>query len=155
MAFAKESNSGVFPFRNNDNTASLRLDHSISGSNQIFGRLTFSDIDTIGGGTGGLKGPSRGANYSIQDSSGVFGDSHFFGPRLVNEFRFQFANRDYKALPADPFGPEITINGVAALGRDFYLPTNRTEKRWQWLDNVTAVAGKHTLKFGGDVTIRR
>jgi Carboxypeptidase regulatory-like domain len=146
-----ESNSGVFPFRNNDNTASLRLDHSISGSNQIFGRLTFSDIDTIGGGTGGLKGPSRGANYSIQDSSGVFGESHFFGPRLVNEFRFQFANRDYKALPADPFGPEITINGVAALGRDFYLPSNRTEKRWQWLDNVTAVAGKHTLKFGADV----
>src|SRR5262249_48913001 len=35
-----ESNSGVFPFRNNDNTASLRLDHSVSNSNQLFGRLT-------------------------------------------------------------------------------------------------------------------
>jgi carboxypeptidase family protein len=146
-----ERNSGVFPFRNNDNTASLRLDHSVSNSNQVFGRLTFSDIDTIGGGTGGLKTPSRGANYSIQDYAAVFGDSYFFGPRLVNEFRFQFANRDYDALPADPFGPEITINGVAALGRDFYLPSKRTEKRWQWLDNVTVVAGKHQIKFGGDV----
>ena len=145
-----EANSGVFPFRNNDNTASLRLDHSVSNSNQVFGRLTFSDIDTIGGGTGGLKTPSRGANYSTQDYAGVFGDSYFFSPRLVNEFRFQFANRDYDALPADPFGPEITINGVAALGRDFYLSSKRNEKRWQWLDNVTVVAGKHQIKFGGD-----
>src|SRR5215510_11649505 len=96
-----ERNSGVFPFRNNDNTASLRLDHSVSNSNQLFGRLTFSDIDTIGGGTGGLKTPSRGANYSIQDYAAVFGDSYFFSPRLVNEFRFQFANRDYDALSAD------------------------------------------------------
>src|SRR5215813_1374092 len=146
-----ESNSGVFPFRNNDNTASLRLDHSVSNSNQLFGRLTFSDIDTVGGGTGGLKTPSRGANYAIQDYAGVFGESHFFGPRLVNEFRFQFANRDYNALPADPFGPEITINGVAALGRDFYLPSKRNEKRWQWLDNMTTVLGKHEVKFGADV----
>src|SRR5215813_10574796 len=146
-----ERNSGVFPFRNNDNTASLRLDHSVSNSNQVFGRLTFSDIDTIGGGTGGLKTPSRGANYSIQDYAAVFGDSYFFSPRLVNEFRFQFANRDYNALPADPFGPEITINGVAALGRDFYLPSNRNEKRWQWLDNMTTVHGKHEVKFGADV----
>jgi hypothetical protein len=146
-----ESNSGVFPFRSNDNTASFRLDHSVSSSNQVFGRLTFSDIDTIGGGTGGLKTPSRGVNYSIQDYAGVFGDSHFFGPRLVNEFRFQFANRDYNSLPADPIGPEITINGVAALGRDFYLPSTRNEKRWQWLDNMTVVAGKHDIKFGGDV----
>lgn len=146
-----ESQSGVFPFKNNDNTASLRLDHSLSRSNQVFGRLTFSDIDTVGGGTGGLKTPSRGANYSIQDYAGVLGDSHFFGSHLVNEFRFQFANRDYKALPADPFGPEITINGVAALGRDFYLPSTRNEKRWQWLDNVTIVSGKHEMKFGADV----
>jgi len=146
-----ESNSGVFPFRNNDNTASLRLDHSLSNSNQLFGRLTFSDIDTIGGGTGGLKTPSRGANYAIQDYAGVFGESHFFGPRLVNEFRFQFANRDYNALPADRFGPEITINGVAALGRDFYLPSKRNEKRWQWLDNMTIVLGRHEVKFGADV----
>jgi hypothetical protein len=146
-----QSNSGVFPFRNNDNTASLRLDHSVSSSNQMFGRLSFSDIDTIGGGTGGLKTPSRGANYSIQDTAGVFGDSHFFGANFANEFRFQFANRNYKALPADAFGPEITINGVAALGRDFYLPSTRTEKRWQWLDNMTLVARKHEIKFGDDV----
>jgi hypothetical protein len=146
-----ESSSGVFPFKNNDNTASLRLDHSVSRSNQVFGRLTFSDIDTVGGGIGGLKAPSRGANYSIQDVAGVLGDSHFFGSRYVNEFRFQFADRNYNASAADPIGPEITINGVAAVGRDFFLPSIRNEKRWQWLDNVTIATGRHAIKFGADV----
>jgi hypothetical protein len=145
-----ESSSGVFPFRNNDNTASLRLDHAVSDSNQMFGRLSFTDVDTVGGGTGGLKGPSRGANFSIQDHAVVFGDSHFFTSTLVNEFRFQFANRDFDALAADAIGPEITINGVAALGRDFFLPSRRNEKRFQWLDNMTAALGKHEIKFGGD-----
>jgi hypothetical protein len=146
-----QANSGVFPFRNTENTAMLRLDHSLSQSNQVFGRLNFSHIDTIGGNTGGLKGPSRGANYAVRDYQGVFGDSHFFGSRAVNEFRFLFAVRDYNVSPADAIGPEITINGVAALGRDFFLPSLRSEKRTQLLDNMTVVAGKHDIRFGVDV----
>ena len=144
------SNSGVFPFRNNDNTASLRLDHSISGLSQVFGRLTFTDIDTVGSAFGGLRGPSRGTRRQIQDYAAVFGETHFFSARRVNEFRFQFANRQFDVYPADPYGPEITINGVASLGRDFFLPSTRNEKRYQWVDNYTSVVGEHELKFGGD-----
>ena len=91
------NNSGVFPFRNTDNTASLRLDHTLNARNQMFGRITFTDIDTVGGAFGGLKGPSRGTNNQIQDYAGVFGDTQFINPRLVNEFRFQYANRYYGA----------------------------------------------------------
>jgi Carboxypeptidase regulatory-like domain/TonB dependent receptor len=144
------SDSGVFPFRNNDNTASLRLDHSISESSQVFGRLTFTDIDTVGSAFGGLRGPSRGTRRQVQDYAAVFGETHFFNARRVNEFRFQFANRDFDVYPADPYGPEITINGVAAVGRDFFLPSTRNEKRYQWVDNYTSVVGSHELKFGGD-----
>jgi hypothetical protein len=148
-----EANSGVFPFKSNTNTTSLKLDHSLSTSNQVFGRLTFTDTDTVGGSFGGLKAPSRAANYKIQDYAIVAGDSAFFGASRVNEFRFQFANRDYDTLPADPIGPEITINGFVGLGRDFYLPSLRNEKRIQLLDNFTIAKGKHVLKFGGDVNI--
>lgn len=144
------SQSGVFPYRNNDNKASFRLDHSASATDQMFGRLTFGDEDTAGGALGGLRGPSRGANYKIQDWSAVYGDTHFFSPKAVNEFRYQFARRYYGVLPADPFGPEVSINGVALLGRDFFLPSTRTEKRYQLVDNFTFVTGRHELKFGGD-----
>ncbi len=143
-------NSGVFPFRNSDNTASLRIDHQVSTDNQMFFRGSFADVDTVGGSFGGLKGPSRGANFQIQDAAVVFGDSHFFSPTRVNEFRFQFSGRDFNAFPADPFGPEININGTALVGRDFFLPSKRTEKRFQFLDNFTYVSGGHELKFGVD-----
>ncbi len=143
-------NSGVFPFRNSDNRTSLRIDHQATGSNQLFLRASFSDVDTIGGSFGGLKGPSRGANQQIQDFGLVFGDSHFFDSNRVNEFRFQFAQREFNSIPADAFGPEININGTALLGRDFFLPSFRTEKRFQWVDNFTLVSGNHELKFGGD-----
>jgi hypothetical protein len=145
-----ESNSGAFPYRNNDNTASLRLDHALTSSNQMFGRLTFTDIDTIGGTIGGLRAPSRGANYQIQDYAAVFGNAEYFGPRMVNEFRSQFAGRQFNSYPADRFGPEVSINGIAFLGRDFFLPSTRNEKRLQLLDHVTFSTGKHYVKFGGD-----
>jgi carboxypeptidase family protein len=144
------SNSGAFPFRNNDNTASLRLDHSISAFDQVFGRLTFTDIDTVGNAFGGLRGPSRGTSRQIQDYGTVVGETHFFSSKRVNEFRFQFANREFDVHPADHYGPEITINGVAFLGRDFFLPSDRNEKRYQLVDNYTAVLDNHELKFGGD-----
>jgi hypothetical protein len=145
-----QADSGAFPYSNNDNTASLKLDHALSASNQMIGRISFSDIDTVGGAFGGLKGPSRGTNNQIQDSAGVFGDTHIFSPHLINEFRFQFARRYYGAQSEDPYGPEININGIAQLGRDFFLPSIRTEKRLQWLDNVTWAHGKHEMKIGGD-----
>ena len=144
------ANSGVFPFRNSDNRTSLRIDHQATDSNQLFLRTNFSDVDTIGGSFGGLKGPSRGVNQQIQDFGVVFGDSHFFDSNRVNEFRFQFAQREFNSIPADAFGPEININGTALLGRDFFLPSFRTEKRFQWVDNFTLVSGDHELKFGGD-----
>jgi hypothetical protein len=148
-----EANSGAFPYRSSENTVSLRLDHTASASNQAFVRLNFSDTDTLGGAFGGLKGPSRGTNYQIQDYGAVFSDSQFWGSSKVNEFRFQFANRDFNTFPEEPFGPEININGIATVGRDFYLASTRTEKRYQFVDNFTLVAGsraKHQLKFGVD-----
>jgi len=148
-----EANSGVFPYKSNNNTASLRLDHSWSSSNQLFARLSFTDTDTVGGSFGGLKAPTRAANYKIQDYTIAAGDTAYFGPSRVNEFRFQFANRDYDTLPADPIGPEITINGFVGLGRDFFLPSLRNEKRIQLLDNFTIAMGKHVLKFGGDANV--
>jgi outer membrane receptor protein involved in Fe transport len=147
------ANSGAFPFRNSDNNASLRMDHSASSSNQMFGRLSFADVDTVGGSFEGLKGRSRGANYQVQDSAAVFGDTHFVSSTAVNEFRFQFANRDYNVHPADPFGPEININGVAFLGRDFFLPSTRNEKRYQLVDNFTIASGRQELKFGADFNV--
>lgn len=145
-----EAESGVFPFRNNANTASARVDHRVGQSGQLFVRAGFSDVDTVGGAFGGLKGPSRGTDYAIQDASVAAGYTHFLSPTTVNELRFQFADRDYIARSPDPFGPEISISGTALVGRDLYLPLSRKERRFQLVDGVTRIIGNHELRFGGD-----
>jgi len=145
-----QASSGVFPFRRTENMASLRLDRFSRSAGAFFGRLAFTDSDTAGDGFGGLKAPSRGMNFKIQDHAFVFGRSDVFGPSIANELRFQFADRRYDVIPADPLGPEISINGIALLGRDFFLPSKRREQRFQMLDNVTVASGRQELKFGGD-----
>ncbi|HEX4997379.1 MAG TPA: TonB-dependent receptor [Terriglobia bacterium] len=152
-----ESNSGVFPFRDSENILSLRIDHTLFPDNQLFARLNFSDTDISGGAFGGLQGPSHGANYQVQDYGGALSDTYMLDSTRANEFRFQFARRKFDVFPADPSGPEVSINGVAVLGRDYYLPSTRTETRFQWLDNYTVVrgSGKHQLKFGGDLNYLR
>jgi hypothetical protein len=143
-------NSGVSRFRNNENRALLRIDRAVSGSNQMFVRANLSDVDQAGAFAGGLNGRSRGANFQIQDADFVFGNSYSMDASHVNEFRFQFAHRRFHVGPADPFGPELNISGMARLGRDFFLPSARSENRFQWVDNFTLASGNHELKFGGD-----
>src|SRR6185436_13441089 len=145
--------SGIFPYRNDSHMASLRLDHSLNGSNRLFGRMTWTKTNTIGDAFGGMRAPSRASDYHIRDLAIAAGGTSYLGVNRVNEVRMQFARRQYDVTPADSNGPEVTINGLVGYGRGFFLPSLRTEKRFQLLDNFTFVAGSHVLKFGGDANV--
>lgn len=150
-----ELRGSVFPFKNIANTASLRLDHNLSSSDQLFGRYNFTNNDASGLNFGGLKAPSRGNRLKLQDHAGVFSETHIFNPGLLNEFRFQYGDRYYNTCPIQAIGPAIDISGLAQLGRDFYLPSVRRERRFQWTDNLLITRGRHSLKVGGDVNLLR
>jgi outer membrane receptor protein involved in Fe transport len=83
-----------------------------------------------------------------------------FTPRLLNEFRAQVA-RDSEPGLANSDAPEATIsnvvNGQQALiiGRNNFSPRETTEKKYQFIDNVSYIAGKHSLKGGVDFNIER
>lgn len=81
-----------------------------------------------------------------------------FTPRLLNEFRAQVA-RDREPGLANSDLPEAVIsnNGQAALtiGRNNFSPRETTEKKYQLIDNVSFIAGKHSLKGGVDINIER
>jgi outer membrane receptor protein involved in Fe transport len=81
-------------------------------------------------------------------------------PRLLNEFRAQVA-RDSEPGLANSDAPEAVIsnvvNGQQALiiGRNNFSPRETTEKKYQFIDNVSYIAGKHSLKGGVDFNIER
>src|SRR5262249_36887139 len=51
-------------------------------------------------------------------------------------------------------GPQVRIGSTRsgiAFGRRDVFPSTLHEKRWQWLDNVTLIRGRHEIKAGADV----
>lgn len=87
---------------------------------------------------------------------------------FLNEARFQYG-RDFEyqlstpPLPGEPATSSTVIGGVRAPnvfltnGLEFGTPTflerpsYPDEKRWQFADTMTYIAGRHTFKFGFDI----
>ncbi len=81
-----------------------------------------------------------------------------FSPRLLNEFRTQIA-RDREPGLSNSDNPEAIIQqgGPTALtiGRNNFSPRETTERKYQLIDNVSYITGKHSLKGGVDVNIEK
>ncbi len=74
-------------------------------------------------------------------------------PTFVSELRAQWG-RDFESqLPNGP-GPGVSVTNGINFGMPNFLPRAAypDEKRWQVSQNLTWVRGRHSLKFGYDVT---
>jgi hypothetical protein len=69
----------------------------------------------------------------------------------VNETRAQISHGDLNAPPTDPFGPAVSIAGVAAFGTLSGSPTRRRNTLYEVVDNLSHQAGAHALRAGVDV----
>jgi hypothetical protein len=149
-----------------------RFDHRLSDRNSVFVRLSWyqhlSDSGVFGGAYPEPATRQRIDNF--QPKNFLLSDSHVFSPRVINEFRagisrlyFTFTPASYgqnwpekmglpASVPRDVL-PALNIAGLAGIGQ-----TNwgiRGTYEWQFFDALTVVAGKHTLKVGGDIRLRQ
>ena len=76
--------------------------------------------------------------------------------RLVNEARFQYG-RDFESETPNASGPSFLVSGSAGFGMPNFLPRARypDEKRYQWVDNLSWVRGRHQIKTGVDINYVR
>jgi hypothetical protein len=164
----------------NDDQFDIKVDHNFSDKNHAFARYSFERTErflpaslphgdagiTFGAGTGLVRAQSVAIN-----------DTHTFGPRLLNEFRFGFSRFGVKVTSIDAGEnlPEtvgipgvrvsdtttamtqITFPGreIRDLGANGNQPLLTFLDAFQYFDNVTYVAGRHTLKAGFSYTRRR
>ncbi len=81
-----------------------------------------------------------------------------FSGNWLNEFRFQWG-RDSEPGTANSADPEAVLRegGTTFLiiGRNNFSPRETTINRGQFVDNVSYLRGKHTLKAGVDINIER
>ena len=154
------SQTGNFPVFEGTSLYSLRLDHNLSTSHRLTLRGNVSPSTVTGIEVSGQDQPfgqnsySRTSEQTYRDVAGMFQDTWTLGNSKVNEFRFQYARRGlsyfYNTHIPDGSIPAVNITGFAYFGREPYSYIQRTEQRYQFIDNVSWTIGRHNTKFGAD-----
>src|SRR6202521_2980035 len=151
-------NSGSFSRSFNQNAAFVKLTGSLTPKNTFSATYNFQRFRSP---HGYFSTPtSTGAGLALTDGS----TSHFLqfsllttvSPYSFNEAHFHFANDLHFDTPnAPPTAPATVIQnpdtGYVFGGNRFQLST--TDRRFEFSDNFTHVAGRHTLRTGVDINI--
>ncbi len=156
----------------------VRADWNISSKDQAFGRYSYNHEPAThpaplgpildGGGFGDTgQVVALGENFAGSET-------HIFAPTLTNEFRFGYNYGHFSGLHSNannptaasslglggiPYStnngglPYFNVGGLSSFGSPQFYATNEYENVYQILDNITKVAGNHTLKAG--VSIQR
>jgi Carboxypeptidase regulatory-like domain/TonB dependent receptor len=153
---------GNFPVMEKTSLWSGRLDQNWNNSNHSFLRVGVSPSLVTGIEStahnqvfGQNSGSRTGLNQS-RDFNLTFQHDTIFSDKTFNQARFQYARRGvHFGFSQLPGGDRVGVNipGFAFFGREPYSTVDRIERRLEFMDSVTLVRGKHTLKMGGDANI--
>lgn len=157
------------------NTWTIKLDHSLSERHKITGSYSNRVNERTAGGGTFLPEPLEGPDPWHQIFATRyfrFSDDYTFGPTLLNHFNFGFNRTEsgntpfttsgviqaigLKGVPTDQTNtafPRMSfINersfGYAGVGQFRFDQLNNNS--FTFADTVNYIAGKHTLRFGGD-----
>ena len=151
---------GNYPVFEDTTVLSFRLDHRFTNNNNLLFRINYSPSALTGVQVNaqnqnfGQNAFSRTSAQGYDDVTLTAQDTWLIGDNKVNEFRFQYGQRDllYDFNRSIPEGSRVAVNiaGFAFIGREPFSFVDRLEKRWQFSDNFSWVLGNHTVKFGAD-----
>ena len=157
---------------NNVDQFDVRVDHSFSQKDNIFGRLSFQEVPTfLPGPFGGIAdgGSFASGDQLAKSWNSVISETHAFSPTLINEVRAGYnriassrlqPNANTPGIPeqfgiggvpqADSNGGLGTffISGLNQLGSNQFLPSIELSTTSQVTDNLTKSMGRHTVKVG-------
>jgi hypothetical protein len=160
-----------------DNQVDSKFDHNLTSNNRFFVRYSYQKTHRFQPATlpHGDAGATFGAGEGNITAQGLaFNDTHTFSQRWLNEARFGWTSIkffmtpiDYGANPALAVGiPGINLNqatsgmtqlsfqNIRNLGANSNQPLITNQNDFAIFDNLTWLKGKHTLKFGGSLTLR-
>jgi hypothetical protein len=128
----------------------VKLDSNLSTHHYLSARYFFNNLRLTGVSALNDGGdlPSSFRNNDLHDNS-VVGSLTSTYSNWVNELRFQYARRTFD-FPAVVAEPHLEVTGVFTAGINRGNPEFYQEPRTEIVDNVTRIAGKHTIQFGGN-----
>ncbi|GAC1661197.1 MAG: hypothetical protein NVS9B4_13130 [Candidatus Acidiferrum sp.] len=130
----------------------IRIDQIVSKKQTMSFRWLYdgnSDAPTFNN----LPGFDRG--FTGKTMSGLFTDTYVFSEKWTNEFRFNYGRIgfNFPGLSTDSFHsalPNFAVAGITGFGLATNIPQFRYANNWQYQDTVSAVFGRHTIRFGVD-----
>ena len=153
------------PYQMNDDQFQVRIDHQLSGSDHIFGKFGNTNPKWSQP-VSGIGNPNFPGLYSQSGQNYLFGETHTFGPQLVNEFRFSYNNsvegsgpltgvKNYGSLlgwggVTTTIGlPVVSVSGYGALSDA--PPGGYQQQTLQFSDSLSLQHGKHAISLGEDI----
>jgi hypothetical protein len=147
----------------------LRMDFAESSSSTWFGRWSQSNES----GSTPSTFPGQGQVLSTGVHQTILGNTRTLTPTTVNEFRFGYSglsnlNLSQGAYTDNVVGqlggipglappipitygiPTIGITGYSGFGNSSTVPDLTYDHIFQWIDNVSIVRGKHSIRFGAE-----
>ena len=130
----------------------VRTDAQLNDNNRLTGRFNYFDNNSPNNIGGGLNTLERSIDFIDKSYSLGVQLASVITPKILNEFRFQYAKRDSRnfANANSGTGPSIIVTGVANFGApendDTIAPLQVTT---QFQDNITWSFGNHSVKVGG------
>ncbi|HTU42133.1 MAG TPA: TonB-dependent receptor [Candidatus Aquilonibacter sp.] len=137
----------------NENSAMLRLDQHFSAVTTAFMRFNYDrSVDTQ---------PLSAAATDLQQRvsapvNGALELLHIFNPNLVNEAKFGFNRATSNTYNSGENGTvyEIAIAtgpGPGFITQNYDYNSIYVGNSFSWIDNLTWIRGRHTLKFGAEI----
>ena len=143
--------TGGYPTPVNSTNVLGKVDHQVSGEDQLSIRYSLYDISADNSrGAGGLSAPSASSALDNLDQTIAMSNTFTISSQTVLETRAQFAHSDLEAPPTDPIGPAVSIAGVASFGTSSGSPTRRNNKLLQVVNNLSHQSGAHAFRVGVD-----
>ena len=158
------ANNGQFSKPSHDQMLTGRVDHKLSDRQTMFARYAQEWNLLSYQGCGGIT-VRNCYNGQIPRQSIVVGHTFTLSPRLVNDARFQYAYASYQLGPPNAAIPtdagtysQQTLNSLQTgyvfpgFSYGFGYAETGVERRFQLVDSVSYVTGKHTFKAGFDLS---
>ncbi|HKS26676.1 MAG TPA: TonB-dependent receptor [Pyrinomonadaceae bacterium] len=149
---------GTYAISRNQDVFMIKSDITVTQNNQLSLRFNQQNFTGVNNEFTGQLATEEHSGDSLAKTTTFSGNlASTITPRIVNEFRFQFA-RDKEPGGANSDLPETQINtggGFLLLGRNNFSPRETTIKRVQFIDNISYVRGAHNFKTGVDLNFDR
>jgi len=164
------------PSRENQNQATIRVDHRLSDSDQLMARYNRGMVDAFDPYAEDTETvPGFGNTYKDPANNAMLQYQRVLGDRTVSTTRFGFNSYARDILPEnygtdvgalwgvnwlevperDYAYPTMTVAGFSKVGDTGTLPIQRKTTTYQFGQTITLDRGQHMWRFGGEIRHQR